>query len=65
MRSRELLPASITTNWWLRGMVATFLSPRWGLSVCGFLTHGLRRGLCSVAASRLFSVAASRLFMEG
>ena len=39
---------------WL--MVATLLSPRWGLSVCGFLTHGLRRGLCSVAATRLFSV---------
>ncbi len=35
-------------------MVANLLSPRWGLSVCGFLTHGLRRGLCSVAASRLF-----------
>jgi len=45
---------------WL--MVAALLSPRWGLSVCGFLTHGLRRGLCSVAATRLFSVPASRLF---
>jgi len=44
---------------WL--MVATLLSPRWGLSVCGFLTHGLRRGLCSVAATRLFSVPVSRL----
>ena len=62
MRSREVLPAAITTNWWLRGMVAAFLSPRWGLFVCGFLTHGLRRGLCSVAASRLFSVLLPRLF---
>jgi hypothetical protein len=30
-----------------------FLSPRWGLTLCAWATHGLRRGLYSSAASRL------------
>jgi hypothetical protein len=34
-------------------LVREYLSPRWGLSVFPALPHGLRRGLHSIAASRL------------
>jgi len=39
---------------WL--MIATFLSPRWGLSVCGFLTHGFAVG-CALSPLRGYSLS--------